>query len=90
MLARRRTVAFAWLGLGALATSGVLKLLTGRYVVEFARGNSQAEALGGRLEELIIQAARVSFDQWLIVLAVGGAIALVVGAIGSAAQPVRR
>lgn len=82
LVARRWAAALAWLGLGALIGAATLKLLTEALLLGFVQDNAGASTLGGRLQELIIETATTSFDRWLVVLAIGGAVALGAGVVG--------
>ena len=82
LVARRWATALAWLGLGALVGAATLKLLTEALLLGFVQDNAGASTLGGRLQELIIETASTSFDMWLVVLAIGGGVALAAGIVG--------
>lgn len=82
LIARRRATALAWLGISAVAVAAILKLLAEGILVRIVGDSAGAGELGGRLQELIIDTASASFDTWLVMLAIGGVVALVAGVVG--------
>lgn len=80
--ARRRSVAVLWLGLGVLAAAGLLKVAASDVLPDALDRNTAPSAFGKALLDAFVDRANESFDQWLVVLAIGGAVAAVVGGIG--------
>ncbi|MBC7594755.1 MAG: hypothetical protein H7288_12585 [Kineosporiaceae bacterium] len=80
--ARRRSVAVAWLGLGALVAAGLLKVAASVGVPEILDRNTAPTPFAKAALDVFIGRANTSFDHWLVVLAVGGAVAAVVGVAG--------
>lgn len=81
IVARRRSVAVWWLGLGTLLSAGLLKLATDAVFPFLADGAAASSPLAGDLQELIVQAAVDSFDGWILVIAVVGLVVTVIGGI---------
>lgn len=80
--ARRRSVAVLWLGLGALAAAGLLKFAASTGVPEILDRNTAPSPFGKALLDVFVDRATTSFDQWLVVLAIGGGVAAAVGGVG--------
>lgn len=80
-LARRRSVALAWLGGGAAAVAGILKLVGDEAVPRVLERTTAPTKLAGTLRDLLADRAIDSLEVWLVWLAIGGAVALVVGAV---------
>lgn len=80
--ARRRSVAVAWLGLGAVVAAGLLKVAAVVGVPEVLDRNTAPSPFAKALLDVFVDRANASFDHWLVVLAAGGALATVVGGMG--------
>jgi len=77
--ARRRGVALAWLGVGALAVAGALTAVRELVVpglIERAEGTT---ALGRTLRTLLVERVTDSLGSWLLMVAIGGGVAVVAG-----------
>ena len=85
--ARRRGVALAWLGAGALSVTGVLHL--GARLVASADPSAGSDA-GTRVGLVLVDVAGASFDDLLAKAAIGGGVVLAVGAVLTVAGSVRR
>lgn len=80
--ARRRSAAVAWLGLGALLAAGLLKVAASVGLPEVLDRNAAPTPFAKAALDVFIDRANASFDHWLVVLAIGGAVAAVVGVAG--------
>jgi hypothetical protein len=82
VVARRRTLAVAGLGLGALVTAGVLRVAT---EIAVPRLDDHAEALSPfaqAVQRLLFDRAADSLSTWLEYIALVGAAALLAGVLG--------
>lgn len=86
-LARRRGVALAWLGAGALTVTGVLHV--GVRLVASADASGGTDA-GTRVALVLVDVARASFDDLLTKAAIGGGVVLVLGVLLTLGESVRR
>lgn len=80
--ARRRSVAVAWLGVGAVVAAGLLKAAAAVGVPAVVDRNTAPSSFAKALLDVFVDRANESFDHWLVVLAAGGAVAAGVGVIG--------
>ncbi|MDO9378177.1 MAG: hypothetical protein Q7T56_04935 [Nocardioidaceae bacterium] len=79
-VARRRSTAVLWLGVGTIVVAGLLKAVAAVALPVLAtRGGSSA--LGEQVLDLLRRAAGDSFDGWLLALGGLGAVLLVLGMI---------
>ncbi|WP_138442363.1 hypothetical protein [Sinomonas susongensis] len=89
LCARRRGVALAWAGIGLLLIAalyqGVVGLAPSLASAQGSAG-SMSSAFGTRAAELVA----ANFEGWIIPLAIGGAVLLVLGAVFGAVQRRRR
>jgi len=79
--ARRKSVAVALLGLGAIAAAGLLKFAASVAMPEVLDRNTAQSPFAKALLDVFVERASKSFDHWLVVLAIGGAVALGVGGV---------
>lgn len=80
--ARSRPVAFVGLGLAALATAGILRVVTEIVtprLIERAQGST---AFSRTFQELLFDRVADSLAGWLGWIAIGGGVALVLGVVG--------
>jgi hypothetical protein len=84
LAARRRSVAIAGLGVGALVTAGTLAVAVSVVTPRAIDGIDGSTRFGRSLQKLLLDRASDSFDDWLMPIAVAGAVALVVGVAGRA------
>ncbi len=84
LLARRRLNALAGLGAGALITSGVLRIGTGLALPEVLDRNSAPSAFARQMRDLLADRAADSLNQWLLAIAVVGAVVLVLALLARA------
>lgn len=82
LAARRRSVALAWLGVGAIAAAGAVWVVT--QVVSRAAA-ARADDLAATVGGAVVEAATSSLDDWLVLTAIVGAVVAVVGAVAAAA-----
>lgn len=88
LAARRRSTAALALGLGTLVVAGALKIAAVVALPLAADRASASSPLGSHLQDALVSAGSASFDDWLLVLAGIGLVAVVVGGIaGSPAGP---
>jgi hypothetical protein len=80
--ARSRPVALAGLGVGALVTAGVLRVATEMVVPELIDRAETLSPFARAVQSLLFNRAADSLTQWLGLIAVGGAAAVVLGAVG--------
>lgn len=80
--ARSRPVAIAGLGLGALVTAGVLRLLTESVTPQLIAHGDSMSPFARSFQQLLFDRAADTLDGWLGWIAVGGAAAIVVGVLG--------
>lgn len=77
MAARRSRSAIAWLGLGAVGSALIVRVLTHEVVPEVLDRNSSPDEVGQRMQDLLVDAAVSSLDRLgLIVMISGGVIAV--------------
>lgn len=79
LIARRRAIAVGLLGIGAIAVAAALHGVSAVVIPRLQDDNTSPSALAKPMIDLLGARAGDSFDRWLITLAVGGAIAAVVG-----------
>ncbi len=80
--ARSRSAALAGLGLAALATAGVLRVVTeivAPRLIEHAQGSTE---FSRTVQELLVDRAADSLAGWLGWIAIGGAVAALLGVVG--------
>ncbi len=90
VVARRRTLAVAGLGLGALVVAGVLRVATeivAPQAVDRAEGLS---SFAQQVQKLLVERAADSLSVWLEQIALVGAVALVAGLLGRIVVGFRR
>ncbi|RLV57481.1 hypothetical protein D9V41_02305 [Aeromicrobium phragmitis] len=82
VFARRRSVGLAWIGVGALLVAGI-SYAGSRVAVPAAldRMEEGASAFGQVLTETLADRFQASLDEWIELLAIAGAAALVVGVL---------
>lgn len=81
-LARRTSSAVAWLGAGTLGVAGVLWLSSGPVTQKILDHTEAPSEFARTLQKLLVDRAADSLDAWLVILAIGGAIATVAGFVG--------
>lgn len=79
LAARRRSVAISWLGIGAVVAASALHLAASQVVPRVIERGSGSGDVAGRAQQLVASAATDSLDQWLLITAIAGTAALVVG-----------
>lgn len=79
MVARRRGTALAWLGAGAVAVAGVLAAARDVVVPELIDRSGGTTELGRTLQQLLAERVTDSLGAWLLVVAIGGGVAVVAG-----------
>lgn len=77
--ARRKSVAVAWLGLGAILSAGVLKVAAVVGVPAVLDRNTAPSSFAKALLDTYVDRANASFGPWLVVLAIGGVVAAAAG-----------
>lgn len=77
--ARRRSSMLAWLGAGAVAAAGAVHVVAGAAVPALIDEGSPPSGLAARAQQLLADAALESLDQWLLIAAAAGGVAVVVG-----------
>jgi len=77
--ARRKSIAIAWLGLGAILAAGVLKVGVSVVVPEILNRNTAPSPFAKALRDVFVERANESFGSWLVVLGIGGAVVAVAG-----------
>lgn len=90
VVARRRTLAVAGLGLGALVTAGVLRVAT---EIVAPRAVERAEGLSPfaqAVQKLLVERAADSLSVWLEQIALVGAVAFLAGLLGRIVAGFRR
>ena len=88
--ARRRTWAIAGLGLGAVVTAGSLLAATEIVTPDLVDRAERLSPFARSVQKLLVEAAADSLDVWLGRIALGGAIALLVGLVGRLLSGMRR
>ena len=81
-LARRTSAAVAWLGAGVLGVAGILWLSSGPVTQKILDHTEAPSEFARTLQKLLVDRAADSLDAWLVILAIGGAIAAVAGFVG--------
>lgn len=81
IVAKRRALAVALMGLGAVAVAAGLHEVSATVIPKIRDDNTATTALAKPMLDLLATRAGDSFDQWLATLAVGGAIAAVAGVV---------
>lgn len=79
--ARRKSVAVAWLGLGAILSAGVLKVAAVVGVPAVLDRNTAPSPFAKALLDTYVDRANASFGHSLVVLAIGGGVVAVVGLV---------
>jgi hypothetical protein len=79
IFARRRSVALAWLGVGAVLVAGVLRLASSHLVPSILDRTDAPSSFARTLQKLLADRAADSLGTWLLWIAIGGAVAIVVG-----------
>ncbi|MGZ5370489.1 hypothetical protein [Aeromicrobium sp.] len=77
--ARRKSMAIAWLGLGAILTAGLLKVAAVVGVPEVLDRNTAPSPFAKALIDAYVERANASVGHWLLLLAIGGGVAAVTG-----------
>jgi hypothetical protein len=80
--ARSRPVALAGLGIGALATAGVLRVVTEIVTPELIDRAETLSPFARSVQQLLVDRAAASLSDWLGWIAIGGAAAVVLGVLG--------
>ncbi|WP_332666940.1 hypothetical protein [Aeromicrobium sp.] len=80
--ARRTSAAVMWFGAGTLAVAGVLWLSSGPVSQEILDHTEAPSEFARTVQKLLVDRAAESLDAWLVILAVGGGIAVVAGFVG--------
>jgi hypothetical protein len=83
-LARRTSVAVAWLAAGTAAVAGVLWLSSGPVTQKILDHTEAPSEFARTLQKLLVDRAAESLAAWLVILAVGGAIVAAAGIVGRA------
>ena len=80
LLARRRSTTFALIGAGAAVLAGVLWLASGA-AAAVVEGQTPANPVASTFIDGLIPLAQSSFQSWLLVLLIAGAVAFAVGLV---------
>ncbi|MCL3817369.1 hypothetical protein [Aeromicrobium wangtongii] len=80
--ARSRPLALAGLGLGALATAGVLRVAIEIAVPEVTERAESKSPFARAVQPLLVDRAAASLTDWLVWIALGGGAAVVLGVLG--------
>ena len=88
--ARRRTLAVAGLGLGALVVAGVLRVVVEIVLPDLVDRAETLSPFARAVQRLLLDRAADSLSGWLELIAVIGAGALLVGLLGRIASGLRR
>lgn len=89
LFARRRSLAVMGLGLGAVVTAGVLKVAANIVVPAVLDRNTAPSPFAKVLLDVYVDRANDSFGNWLVFLAIGGAVAAVAGGLLRAVSSAR-
>ncbi len=81
-LARRTSAAVAWLGAGMVAVAGLLWLSSGPVTQKILDHTQAPSEFARTLQKLLVDRAADSLDAWLVIIAIGGGILAVAGAVG--------
>lgn len=81
LFARRRSIALAWLGAGAIGVALVLRVVTSYGVPNILEKTPAPSEFARTLQKLLADRAADSLGQWLLWLAVAGAVAVVGGVL---------
>ncbi|MFC5676344.1 hypothetical protein [Aeromicrobium endophyticum] len=87
--ARRRTMAVAGLGLGALVTAGVLRVATEIVTPQLIDRAETLNPFARQVQKLLLDRASASLAAWLGWIALVGAVALLAGLLGRGAAALR-
>jgi hypothetical protein len=87
--ARRRSMAVAGLGLGALVTAGVLRVATEIVVPQLVDRAETLSPFARAVQRLLLDRAAASLASWLAWIALVGAAALLVGLLSRGAAALR-
>ncbi len=79
LLARRRSTAVLWLGLGALTVAGVLALASRVRLPELVRESRSPSEYEAAFQEVLVDRATDSFGGWLLWVAIAGVVAVALG-----------
>lgn len=80
LIARRRSTTFALIGAGAAVVAGVLWLASGA-AGRIVEGQTPANPVASTFIDGLIPLAQSSFQSWLLVLLIAGAVAFVLGLV---------
>ena len=89
VVARRRTLAVAGLGLGALVTAGVLRVATEIVTPQLTDRAETLNPFARQVQQLLLDRASASLSAWLGWIALVGAAALLAGLLGRGAAALR-
>lgn len=78
-LARRRSTALLWLGLGALTVAAVLAVASRAAVPDLLRDSESPSEFEAAFEQVLVDRAADSFAGWLVWLAIAGVVAVAAG-----------
>jgi len=79
VVARRRSTALVWLGVGALAVAAVLTAVSHLVVPELIDSTAGVTDVGLTLQHLLVERVAGSLSTWTWMVAIGGAVAVAVG-----------
>ncbi|WP_375001025.1 hypothetical protein [Aeromicrobium sp. CTD01-1L150] len=79
LLARRRSVALGFWGLGVVGAGGVLMLAANRAVPDLLATRAADSELAATMRDLLAARATAAFEEWLLVTVVVGGVAMLVG-----------
>ncbi|MDX6277682.1 MAG: hypothetical protein QOJ72_1810 [Nocardioidaceae bacterium] len=86
IFARRRSVVLVWLGVGAVAVAGVLRLVSSRLAPGILDHTPAPSSFARTLQKLLADRAADSLGTWLLWIAIGGAVAIVAGLLSRVAS----
>jgi hypothetical protein len=78
-LARRRSTAVVWLGLGALAVAAVLAVASRVPVPDLLEDSASSSEFEAAFQEVLVDRATDSFTGWLVWVALAGVLAVALG-----------
>lgn len=79
VFAKRRATALAWLGAGAIAVAGVLRLASSHLVPGILDRTEAPSSFARTLQKLLADRASDSLGAWLLWIAIGGVVAVAGG-----------